>query len=360
MSATPHFLIAALACVLGSLLVITALRPLAPRFGLLDRPGEHKTHEAPVPVIGGIGMFVVLTLALLILAPPVAGLWTLLGASSVLLGVGALDDRYRLSYRWRFAAQIAAGLIMTLGADNALRDMGHLQWDQTLTHTGVWQVPLTVFCVVGVINALNMLDGLDGLAGTVALVAAAALAWLAVSGGREADALVLTLLGSVLAGFLLLNWRLPGRRRARVFMGDAGSLSVGFVLAWYVVSLSQVHDGARAMLPAQALWLLSIPLMDTVRLLVWRAAYGAGPFKPDQQHLHHVLQRHGWSHGQAASTVVVAHAIAVIAGLLAPHMGVSEFAMFYGFMAVFLCYSLALGYDFDREYQQRRASVASC
>ncbi|MEM7405265.1 MAG: MraY family glycosyltransferase [Pseudomonadota bacterium] len=345
----PYVLIAALA-LLATAGLIALLRPVAGRLGWLDEPGAHKTHDSAVPVTGGIAMFLVFAVALLLVNPAMKHLWTLVAAAAALVVVGALDDRYQLSYRWRFMAQTAAGLVMTLGADTALRDMGYLQWDHSLTETGLWQVPLTVFCVVGVINALNMLDGLDGLAGTVALIAAAALAWFAFTGGRDADGVVLLVLAAVLAGFLSWNWRLPGRRRARVFMGDAGSLSVGFVLAWFVVSLSQLEDGTRAMLPVQALWVLCVPLMDTVRLLVWRAAYGTGPFKPDRQHLHHVLQRRGWSHGQAAATVIALHATGVIAGLVAPGYGVSEFAMFYAFMALFFCYAVALGWEFDRQH----------
>ena len=127
--------------------------------------------------------------------------------------------------------------------------MGSLRFDGGLMLLHQWQVPLTVFCVVGVINALNMLDG---LAGSVALVSAVALMTAVLLAEHSDAAQALGLFAACLGGFLTCNWRVPGWVRARALMGDAGSLLVVFVLAWFVVGLSQGEQPAVA--PAQALW----------------------------------------------------------------------------------------------------------
>jgi len=120
---------------------------------------------------------------------------------------------------------------MCVGADVQLLVMGHLRFDGSLTELGFWGVPLTEFCVVGVINVLNMQDGLDGLAGGITLISPIAVGIATARAGQLQEASVLYVFAAAVGGFLLLKWRTPSRTQAHVFMGDVGSLFVGFVLA---------------------------------------------------------------------------------------------------------------------------------
>ena len=201
--------------------------------------------------------------------------------------VGVLDDMHELSSRARFVAQITAALLMVSWGGVVLVDLGALHLDDSMFELHGMDVPLTVFCAVGVINALNMCDGIDGLAGGLSLVPLAGLAWIAQGAERE----MLLLLCIVVVAFLLFNLRLPGRRRALVFMGDAGGMFLGFAITWFFIAMSQGEG--RLMTPLTALWLLLIPLFDTVWLIFRRAGTGRWPTNPDCEHLHHVLQMTG-------------------------------------------------------------------
>lgn len=138
-----------------------------------------------------------------------------------------------------------------------------------------------------------MIDGIDGLSGSVSLVSLGLIGVVAYSAHSSWSLfLIVALMGGV-AGFLYYNLRYPGNGRARVFLGDNGSMLSGFLFAWLLVALSQ-GDGRVAMTPVTALWLFALPLMDTVGVMVRRIWLGKSPFRPDRQHLHHLLVRAGF------------------------------------------------------------------
>ena len=322
----------------ASVLLVPVLKPLAFRLQLVDAPGERKQHLHPTALTGGVAMFMAFALAMPWLYATQVPVLVLVPCALLLVAVGVIDDRFELPTRIRFLAQIAAGVLMCVAADVRLADMGWLRFDGGLADLGIWTVPISVFCVVGVINAINMLDGLDGLAGGMALIAGGALGYSAMTAGRADDALVLGVFCAAVAGFWCWNVRYPGRQRASVFMGDAGSLFIGLVLAWYVIDLSQ--GDARAIAPVQALWFMMVPLFDTVRLLIWRPARGCSPFGADRDHLHHVLRGYGLSHAGTAWSMLGVAAVSTLFALSAPALGISELALFYVFMTLFTAYAL--------------------
>jgi UDP-GlcNAc:undecaprenyl-phosphate GlcNAc-1-phosphate transferase len=258
-------------------------------------------------------------------------------AISLLVITGFIDDRSGLSPRRRFVLQAIAALIMVYGADIRLDNFGNLFGFGDVT-TGRWAAPVTVFAVLGVINAINMIDGVDGLAGGVALIALLVFSAFAAAGGYLDLTLLLPLAG-VIIGFMLFNLRTPWRSRASVFMGDAGSVLLGFSLAWYAVDLAQVR---QAFTPITAIWILAIPLMDTTALMIRRVLKGRSPFEADREHLHHILQRAGFTPGQ---TVFIVYALALLlagVGVAGWWLGVPEYVMFYGFMALYGLYFYAV------------------
>jgi UDP-GlcNAc:undecaprenyl-phosphate GlcNAc-1-phosphate transferase len=199
---------------------------------------------------------------------------------------------------------------------------------------------------VGVINALNMSDGVDGLAGGLALIALLGMSYVANSDGRVGECTLLLTLSVVVAGFLLFNLRLPWRGRALVFMGDAGSMFLGFAITWFFIALSQGPE--RAMTPVTALWLLMIPLFDTVWLILWRFSQGRSPTSSDVGHLHHVLQMTGM---RASTSVWIMLAIAsagAITGVAALEHGVAESTMFELFLALFAGYCVLMAVSWRR------------
>jgi UDP-GlcNAc:undecaprenyl-phosphate GlcNAc-1-phosphate transferase len=317
--------------------LLFGLRPLAYRVGLLDTPTARKVHAGQVPLIGGIAMFVGFAMSVLTLDVGLTELRPFFAASALLVMVGLLDDFHELSSRARFAAQILAATMMVGWGDVLLANLGHITPTGKLFELGAWTVPISVFCTVGVINALNMSDGVDGLAGGLALVAIGGLS--VVAARPQAD--VLALLASVVVAFLMLNIRIPGRHRALVFMGDAGSMFLGFAITWFVISLSQGPQ--RVMAPVIALWFLMVPLFDTVWLLLKRPLSGRWPTTASHDHLHHVMQMAGLSPVSTVAAIWMLSLSGAGFGLWAHGQGIEERYLFAGFLALFAVYCLIMG-----------------
>ncbi len=310
--------------------LLWVLVPVARHVGLVDHPGGRKAHHHPTPLIGGIAMFIAFAFSVLMLDISLSSYRMLFAGSLLLVVVGAIDDLYELSASRRFIAQIVASLLMILGGGVVLVDFGYLVVPDNLLSLGPLAVPLTVIAMVGLINAVNMVDGLDGLAASLVLIAIIALGVIAWFGGDVQDIAILGLLGATILAFLLFNLRLRGR--ALVFMGDAGSLFLGFVLVWFLVALSQGEQ--RLLAPATALWLFALPLIDTISMMVRRMLLRRSPFLADQEHFHHILLAAGFSPKQALSLMVLLAFAAACVGLAGHFLGVSEHWMFFGFLGL--------------------------
>jgi UDP-GlcNAc:undecaprenyl-phosphate/decaprenyl-phosphate GlcNAc-1-phosphate transferase len=326
-----HLLLAAL---LTSLL-ICLLIPIARKVRLVDIPHGRKAHSGEIPLVGGIAMVLSLFTLLFAHEALLVAYRPLLAGIFLLLLVGVLDDLHELSTRARLLAQISAAIAMTVWAGVTVDSLGALLGSAPIT-LGAFAVGFTIFGVVGVINAINMTDGLDGLAGGMILLPVSVLAWLAWNSSQYQAALFLGLVAANLIGFLAFNYRLPRRAHALVFMGDAGSMVLGFIVAWFIVLFSQGEDALIT--PVQGLWLIAIPLIDTIAVMVRRILKGHSPFSPDREHLHHILLRAGLSVGQAVSLLILLSALFIVWGLWAP---LPEWGHFLSFFILFLLYLLA-------------------
>jgi len=294
------FVAASAIAVAVTLATIFWLRPLARRIGLVDTPDGRKRHRGKVPVIGGLCFFAGTIAGLAYfgyVGPFVAGL--LVGGMVIVL-LGMLDDLYDLRPGTRLLIQAGAVVLVMAATGVYVYSAGELfgGGEVRLLWLGV---PFTVVAVVGLVNAFNMLDGIDGLAGGLAMVSIAAI--FAFSGGQwpmPSVLLVLLLLGAALVPYLLVNLGWPDGRR--IFMGDAGSMLIGFVLAWSLVYLSQRGD---VLAPVDVLWCVALPVMDTLAVMYQRMRKGMSPFKADRRHLHHMLLDAGLSPRRTLVLIVV-------------------------------------------------------
>ena len=271
---------------LTSILAIYAIRPYAAKFFLEDIPKGRKQHKAPTPVIGGIGVvsgfyLVMVFFGYIPLETP--AFWV---ASLFLFLVGLLDDMHEFGSKIKFLAQGVAALLMILWGHNKLASLGDLFGYGEVMLNGL-AIPFTVFFVVGVINAFNLIDGVDGLCGSLSIVTTMSFAVASMFTGHNSDAVILLILSASIAGFLSLNLRLPTRPTAMIFLGDAGALFVGFVIAWYSIKLAGENN--RIINPVVVLWLLAVPLFDTLAVMGRRLMKRVSPFKADRTHIHHVL-----------------------------------------------------------------------
>jgi UDP-GlcNAc:undecaprenyl-phosphate GlcNAc-1-phosphate transferase len=254
---------------------------------------------------------------------------------------------------------VAAAVIMTSWANLFLVDLGNL-WGTGDVMLGNWAIPFTLFCVVGLMNAMNMIDGLDGLAGGIGLIAAG---WLCIAGGvgsQLADAPVLCLLGAAIAAFLVFNLHHPWRRHAVVFLGDSGSMFLGFVLVWFTVFLTQ--NPPRDFYAISAVWILGVPIMDTVYVMLRRIVRGISPFAADRRHVHHTLLIIGFGETETTWLLLAVSLLFGGIGFFGWFYGVPEYVLCYGFIASFLahCAFMQAWRDIFRFFgiRQKRAVAA--
>ena len=319
-------------------LSLMALRPIAVRVGLLDVPGGRKTHANPTPLIGGLGIYLG-TLSICLLSPVIMHDYKiLLALSGLVLAIGVVDDLFEIRVSVRMAVHGVAALVMAQVAGVKLSSLGDILFTGPV-ELGLLAIPVTIFATVGVINAVNMSDGLDGLSGGLTAIALTLLSIAALFAGHSAMlSFSQVLIVSVLA-FLAFNFRLLWRKSALMYLGDAGSTLLGFIIAWLVIAASQ---GERAFIsPVCALWFLAVPLIDTVSLMIRRPLRGSSPFKPGRAHIHHRLLDMGFD---ARQTVLIIHSAAVVlgmVGLIGHFADVPEGLMFLLFMATFGLYFFA-------------------
>ncbi|MBU2099454.1 MAG: undecaprenyl-phosphate alpha-N-acetylglucosaminyl 1-phosphate transferase, partial [Gammaproteobacteria bacterium] len=317
---------------------LLALRPVAARVGLLDIPGGRKTHATPTPMIGGLGIYLG-TLSICMLSPVIMNDYKiLLALSGFVLLVGVLDDLYDIRVSLRMAMHATAAWVMADVAQVQLRSFGDIMFTGPV-ELGILAIPVTLFATVGVINAINMSDGLDGLSGGLSVITLILLSIVALTAGQSAVLSFSQILIVSLLAFLAFNFRLLWKKSALVYLGDAGSTLLGFIIAWLVIAATQGPSAFIA--PVYALWFLAVPLMDTVRVMISRPMSGRSPFSPGRDHLHHQLMGMGFD---ARKTVLIIHGIAIFMGcigLIGHFSGASEGLMFSLFMLCFFTYMVA-------------------
>lgn len=325
---------------LATILFMFALRPVAKGVGLIDRPGGRKMHIGDVPVIGGLSMMGGLLVGSLYTYTAISGYHFFLTALSIVVFIGALDDRYDLPASVRFLAQICAALLMVAGADVFVHDIGRPFFGDFVT-LGWLSVPFTVVITLTAINAFNMFDGSDGVAGIQALVALLFLGLACVLSGAMVYLPFVSVLIGCVVGFLVFNW--PSRRThgVRAFMGDAGSTMLGFSLAWLSVELSQ--EPTRAITPIVILWIFALPIFDLFSSMVRRVAQGFSPFHGDSDHLHHMLRRAGLSSRKVAQIVMVAASVFAGLGLGAQALGLPDGWLFVAWLLLGVLYHIVFG-----------------
>ena len=269
---------------LSSLLVISALTPLGESFGLVDRPDNRKRHDASVPVVGGLAIYSVIAGAMMVIDYPEEFHWLMLSAAIVVV-VGALDDAFKLSVWLRLVSQITASIFMIVGCKVWITSLG-LNFGGYQLGLGWLSVPITIFAVVGLTNAFNMIDGIDGLSSGQMLIGLLTVGLILFHINGSVNQIEwLVLLFSTVFAFWLVNLSLTPLRR--IFLGDAGSLMLGFLLAWTLIYYTQ--KPVSVMHPVVALWCVTIPVFDTLIVIARRLKNKRPLFSPDRKHLHHLF-----------------------------------------------------------------------
>ena len=278
------FLFLCFGAIFFSLAATPVLIARARQWGLMDLPGERKIHHKPMPLAGGPVFFPLMVAAYLIAFPKNQALSFLLAATAIIFALGIWDDLKGVHFSTKFFAQITAALLVMQGGVGF--DLNRISLLEGLGfHFGqLLSTVVTLLWIVGITNAVNLIDGMDGLACGLCLNAFVGLGAIALVGGSAKGNLALfcIMMAGGLLGFLRYNID-----PARTFLGDSGSMLLGFTLA--VVSILQSGKTNTFLVLVIPVLLLGIPMTDTTLAFLRRASRGQNPFKADRWHLHHKL-----------------------------------------------------------------------
>lgn len=266
---------------------------------LYDKPGGRKTHQGYVPNLGGIAIFAAFLIALVGWAKfsENSHLQYLILGLILLHFMGVKDDIVPLVPFKKLGGQITTAAILVIP--------GHFRLTNLYGILGIYQLPtvasilLSIFMVIFIVNSFNLIDGVDGLAGGISLIISLAFSYAFWSKGQYNMLIASMALSGALASFLFYN-----KAPARIFMGDAGSMGIGYLMAIFAFQFVQINElpafGLFHHNPASVLAFMIIPLFDTVRVFTLRILHGRSPFSADCNHIHHRLLSLGFSHSKTS------------------------------------------------------------
>lgn len=307
----PNYIWAFLLALLVALIATPAVIELAAKTGAMDAPDARKVHKGPMPRIGGLAIYVGFMAAMAFMldfaqlpAEIANGMVGLLLGATIIVIIGLIDDYKNLPAKVKLVGQILAACVVVyfdVRIDVITDPFGDYLYLEYLA------APATVFWIVGLTNTVNLIDGLDGLAAGVSTIASITIMLVALQENVMIVALVTASLAGAAMGFLKYNFN-----PARIFMGDTGSMFLGFVLATIsVIGAVKCTATIALIVPILA---LGLPIMDTTFAIIRRYRGGVPIFKPDKGHLHHRLLDLGFSQRQA---VLLMYVISALLGLSA-------------------------------------------
>jgi UDP-GlcNAc:undecaprenyl-phosphate/decaprenyl-phosphate GlcNAc-1-phosphate transferase len=294
----------------GVLALLRLLHPLALKIGLIDAPGGRKLHSGKIPLIGGLVIYAVLWLSVFWLPSFSETVFWLLTSAGVLVLVGTIDDFHHVPAFPRLLAQAAAAIIMIYGSG--------LYLHSPFAEIGIQNIspeiaiPITVIAIVGLVNAFNMIDGVDGLAGSITLVAILMIILGQSLFGYLQGTSALMVFAATVLGYLAVNLTITSKKK--VFLGDAGSLLLGFVVGWTLIITTQ---SPKPSVPTTfVIWTVALPAYDILAVMIRRILKGKSPFYADRTHLHHICLRAGLGGRQALGVMILISLMFSVLGIL--------------------------------------------
>lgn len=293
-----------------AILITAASIPVGRWARLVDIPGGRKGHRGEIPLVGGIAIFLTILYGSWFLGITI---YTrqLLWVALIPFLIGVFDDKVHIHPWLRLCIHYGCGLLMATVGGVAIHNVGNL-----LTYGNIalllLTAPLTALSVAGLCNAYNMIDGIDGLAASLIALPLLVLLVLATGSAHPmSSALVLMLIP--IAVFLLFNLTADSRGLPKIFLGDGGSVTLGFMLTASLVYFSQGEE--RIIKPVTALWLVTVPLMDMLATMMRRINRGQSPMIADRSHLHHILMNLGLGRHQTLVLILAYAGLCALAGL---------------------------------------------
>jgi UDP-GlcNAc:undecaprenyl-phosphate/decaprenyl-phosphate GlcNAc-1-phosphate transferase len=308
-----------------------------------DKPGKHKIHKHEVPTLGGVGIFAGFVFGFLMAVNDyLPGVSYITAAALMLFFVGITDDLLYLTPNKKLIAEMFSILIIVLFTD--------LRFTSLHGFLGVSSIPawvsylITIFIMVLIINAVNLIDGIDGLATAIGIIASVTFGiWFWMSGEFGYTIMAVALIGTLII-FLKYNF---SKGPDKIFMGDSGSLVIGFILAVFAVHFNEINHTGKAFhqlysSPSVSIAILIVPLFDTLRVIVLRLRNHQSPFVADNRHIHHLMLRAGFSHFQATLFISIFNIFCIVVAFLCDDMGI----LYLGLLLLILCFIFVGAVDY--------------
>lgn len=293
--------------VIACLMTPVAIK-LAPKVGAIDIPKDaRRMHSKPMPRFGGFAMFVATEIGLIVLCHGYSKMWTIIAGGALIYAVGVYDDIKGMRAKIKFLLQMLCAAFVYIGGvriefiKNPLNEHAYIHFPMVVSFF------ITVIWIVGITNTINLIDGLDGLAAGVAAIASASISYTAVLSGQYGVGLAMLAVTGSAMGFLPFNFH-----PAKTFMGDSGSLYLGFMIA--TISTYGSTKGATLIATIVPFLVLGIPIFDTAFAIIRRSVNGRPIMSADKGHLHHRIINTGI--GQRR-TVLIMYCISAIMGVIA-------------------------------------------
>ena len=282
--------------IISNIIILFFLHFLAIKFKILDYPNDRKNHKGNIPLIGGLFIFS----SLCLIAPFIKfdyWLLVILLSSIIVLFSGFLDDKYQIGIIPRLLAQLIATVIV-IGSGISIVSIG-TYFDYQI-NLGIYSIFFTIICVVGLTNAINFIDGVDGLSSSIALVSLFFIGFFSYMESTFDNHELLIYLFISLLIFLFSNFNLL---LPKSFLGDAGSMLVGFLIGWFLIFYS--HPDNNYFHPVLCIWIVTLPVYDLLSVFIRRVYKKTNPFKPDRRHIHHLLISYGLSHKFVLMIIII-------------------------------------------------------
>tara|TARA_A100001015_G_C14999930_1_gene718025 strand:- start:1085 stop:2044 length:960 start_codon:yes stop_codon:yes gene_type:complete len=308
------------------------LRPLARKLKIVDSPSQRKKHLGNIPLIGGISILLGVYFSIIgqIIDNNIF-LGYMYGGLMILI-IGFIDDCYPFSAIFRVLIQILIVSFVIWMTELKFDTFGHSFGLNDQIYLGYFSYPITVLGIVFVTNALNLMDGADGITGSLIIVAIMGMnVFGLLLNDFNFNPLSLALLGSLIP-YLWFN--ITKTIKDKIFLGDSGSLFLGYSIAFLLLYETQVQNNIS---PPFALWLITIPIYDVTSVIIYRLKNGKPMLAPDSNHLHHFLQRLGLTNIKVLLTIVGLGAIAFILALLIEfNAPLISFPVFLSFLFIYV------------------------
>jgi len=336
--------VTALAVAFGATPVV---RILAKNVGAIDVPKDNRRmHKTPIPRMGGLAIFFGFVVAVLLFSRMTIQMKSILLGAVVLVVLGVVDDIKPLPALFKLVVQIGAALI-PVSQGVKVYSVAHPFICYDYIRLGIWSVPLTVIWIVGMINAVNFIDGLDGLAVGISSIASVSMLVVAALVSEGYVVIIMAALAGACIGFMPFNIN-----PAKIFMGDTGSMFLGYILA--VMSVQGLFKFYAIVTFAVPFVVLGLPIIDTVFAIVRRLLKGQSPFTADRGHVHHRLVDLGFDQKQ---TVAILYALSAVLGLSAVVLtssGEAKILILVLAVALAVFFGISVfAYDVKKEKQQK-------